>query len=59
MQVAMITCGMYWIISIVCYLSNHVNHLFITTQKIIMIKITFMNNMYVYTYVYVFPFLIY
>ena len=41
------------------YLSNHVNHLFITIQKITMIRITFMNNMYVYTYVELFPFLIY
>ena len=39
------------------YLSNHVNHLFITIQKITMISITFKINMY--TYVYVFPFLIY
>lgn len=41
------------------YLSNHVNHLFITIQKITMIAIIFKINMYVYTCVELFPFLIY
>ena len=36
-----------WIV----YLSNHLNHLFITIQKIIMMAITFKSIMYVYTYV--------
>ena len=31
------------------YLSNHVNHLFITIQKIIQMAISFKINMYVYT----------
>ena len=31
------------------YLSNHVNHLFITIQKIIQMAISFKINMYVLT----------
>ena len=37
------------------YLSNHVNHLFITYQKITMIAISFKINMYAYTVVVVSP----
>ena len=33
----------------IVYLSNHVNHLFIMNQKIIMSAITFKIIMYVYT----------
>ena len=35
-----------WIV----YLSNHVNHLFIIYQKIIIMAIIFKSVMYVYTY---------
>ena len=37
-----------WVLEKV-YLSNHVNHLFITIQKITMIAISFKINMYVLT----------
>ena len=50
LYVYMWTCFFY-------YLSNHVNHLFITIQKITMMAIIFKSIMYVYTEL--FPFLIY
>lgn len=48
---------MYCVYSCISYLSNHVKNLFIRIQKIMSMPITFKSIMY--TYVYVFPLLIY